>query len=688
MNEYLVPITTITLPPISDLQGRQGMFILPDGSININKKDGTWLHINKQSDHAGVLKPTDVVSVQPGSAKWYWAGPGVYNNVSPGFNIDKLGIISYDGAKWGLVNVEIMINSKKVFDPANDNDPSTMKAAADRYDWTTVALQNFGDSANTGTLTLTWAASIILSDGTVQANANHSMSEIPVPVGYKFFNFKGPMWNANAPVDTYSTILAKLKNGSYKVLLKGDTTSSVVDKSIYITDVATLYINSKNNTLNTFTTSFSNRGVNSVKEYMDAEILKLAAPIDFSKALEKSMTEVKYNKISDINIASPGNGLLNKDNTIAAGTEASYRNLQNVPTNNAKYMFYCAQSYTGTEAQLEIYASLIGIKKNGELTILIKGTTDATKETIIMLDISSYEKISFCWVTKRQTDGWQPIFSFYNVVKKVNFPNIPKAKNLSLNNDIKGGAVTFVDDDINGAALGGLAPFMHKNGVPFGVACISAVAKANPNTMERILGFYNLGLIDIINHTESHLPNMNGITYDEQYQEIKKCKDYLDSFGLINDMYASPYGNFNQDTLDILNLLGYNFHFRADTASNGLNSVDTFYNMGIYRLNFGLIQPPPGNTLTKEQIKSIISQAHSENKLVVIMTHFRNNGSNPSDFFTQLQEIIDHCRTTGTKILRPREAVEKFSNIIEVDNGFRITRNGKLLTDHIPLSAN
>lgn len=70
------------------------------------------------------------------------------------------------------------------------------------------------------------------------------------------------------------------------------------------------------------------------------------------------------------------------------------------------------------------------------------------------------------------------------------------------------------------------------------------------------------------------------------------------------------------------------------------------------------------------------------------MTHYRNNASNPADFFTQLQEIIDHCRTTGAKILRPREAVEKFSNIIEVDNGFRITRNGKLLTDNIQLGNN
>lgn len=132
MNEYLIPITVNTLPLISDLQGRQGMFVLPDGSININKKDGTWLHINKQSDHAGILKTTDIVSVQPGIAKWYWAGPGNYSNVGSNFIIDKLGIISYDGQKWSFVNVDILSNPKQLFDP-NDNLNSASMQATDKY---------------------------------------------------------------------------------------------------------------------------------------------------------------------------------------------------------------------------------------------------------------------------------------------------------------------------------------------------------------------------------------------------------------------------------------------------------------------------------------------------------------------------------------------------------------------------
>ncbi|MHA7822483.1 hypothetical protein ACVVIH_06945 [Chryseobacterium arthrosphaerae] len=107
MTEFLIPITVNALPSISDLQGKQGMFILSDGSININRKDGTWMVINKQSDHAGILKPSGTVTTQPGVAKWYWAGPGTYSNIAPGIVIDRAGIISYDGEEWDSLNIEI-----------------------------------------------------------------------------------------------------------------------------------------------------------------------------------------------------------------------------------------------------------------------------------------------------------------------------------------------------------------------------------------------------------------------------------------------------------------------------------------------------------------------------------------------------------------------------------------------------
>ncbi|AZA49564.1 hypothetical protein EG346_15875 [Chryseobacterium carnipullorum] len=106
MTNFLIPITVNQLPQIAELDGKQGMFILPDGSININKKDGTWMTINKKSDHAGILSPSDSISVEPGFAKWYWAGPGTYANAG-NFVFEKFGVLSYNGSHWQGLEVEM-----------------------------------------------------------------------------------------------------------------------------------------------------------------------------------------------------------------------------------------------------------------------------------------------------------------------------------------------------------------------------------------------------------------------------------------------------------------------------------------------------------------------------------------------------------------------------------------------------
>jgi hypothetical protein len=113
MTNFLVPVTVNVLPQISELEGKQGMFILPDGSININRKNGTWMIINKQSDHAGVLKPADVPVIQPGDAKWWWAGAGTYVNAGD-LVIEKQGILSYDGVEWQYLELDIPVNDVKI----------------------------------------------------------------------------------------------------------------------------------------------------------------------------------------------------------------------------------------------------------------------------------------------------------------------------------------------------------------------------------------------------------------------------------------------------------------------------------------------------------------------------------------------------------------------------------------------
>lgn len=123
MTNFLVPVTVDVLPQISELQGRQGMFVLPDGSININRKNGTWMIINKQSDHAGVLKPADVPAIQPEDSKWWWAGPGIYANAG-GLTIHKQGILSYDGSEWKELELEIPVGStiSATFNPTTETE--------------------------------------------------------------------------------------------------------------------------------------------------------------------------------------------------------------------------------------------------------------------------------------------------------------------------------------------------------------------------------------------------------------------------------------------------------------------------------------------------------------------------------------------------------------------------------------
>jgi hypothetical protein len=61
------------------------------------------------SSFGGILRPTDHIIVKPGSAKWFWAGSGVYENAS-GVKIENFGIISFDGLFglfWRLICLEV-----------------------------------------------------------------------------------------------------------------------------------------------------------------------------------------------------------------------------------------------------------------------------------------------------------------------------------------------------------------------------------------------------------------------------------------------------------------------------------------------------------------------------------------------------------------------------------------------------
>ena len=68
--------------------------------IELLKGSGT------NSSFGGILRPTDHIIVKPGSAKWFWAGSGIYENAS-GVKIENFGIISFDGFVWSVMEVNM-----------------------------------------------------------------------------------------------------------------------------------------------------------------------------------------------------------------------------------------------------------------------------------------------------------------------------------------------------------------------------------------------------------------------------------------------------------------------------------------------------------------------------------------------------------------------------------------------------
>lgn len=131
ITNFLIPVTVNTLPQISELEGKQGMFVLPDGSININRKDGTWMVINKQSDHAGTLVPSANPSTTAGVAKWYWAKAGTYTNLG-GFTLSKSGIVSYNGSTWSSLELDFPEPMKYIQQFADLNFPVTNPSVGEK----------------------------------------------------------------------------------------------------------------------------------------------------------------------------------------------------------------------------------------------------------------------------------------------------------------------------------------------------------------------------------------------------------------------------------------------------------------------------------------------------------------------------------------------------------------------------
>lgn len=94
--------------------------------------------------------------------------------------------------------------------------------------------------------------------------------------------------------------------------------------------------------------------------------------------------------------------------------------------------------------------------------------------------------------------------------------------------------------------------------------------------------------IDIQPHTVNHV-DLNKVSYDVQYKELKDSKDFLEKLlGKTIKFVAYPDGEWNQDTIKAVKDIGYTMAFTtAGTWSNKQNGIYTLYRVYV-SANFGM----------------------------------------------------------------------------------------------------
>ena len=258
---------------------------------------------------------------------------------------------------------------------------------------------------------------------------------------------------------------------------------------------------------------------------------------------------------------------------------------------------------------------------------------------------------------------------------------------ISLNNTLNGGCISFIDDDQPTPVYEWLIPLFLKYKIPIGIAFISNVN--NTTDRDKIARMYNKkhsDLVEFYNHTKTHRSSHNVDNYETQFEEINYCHNYMiNNLGITPKGYVSPWGRFNQTTLDIISKLGYNQHYRFDSEIE-TNSVDDFFNLGIKRVNFGFNSGGFPYISSKDVLIDLINQTVLNNEWLVITTHYRKTGGVISTFKQDIEEVLQYLKSNNIRVLLPSKAFELYRNIIEVDNGFRITKNGTLKTEHINYS--
>ncbi|ANF51753.1 hypothetical protein A0O34_15115 [Chryseobacterium glaciei] len=258
------------------------------------------------SSFGGIVTPASVIVVTPGQQKWVFANPGTYPNYG-GFTFvaNKINILSYDGAEWQRLEIDIdNLGLALTFDPSNNTEPISAKLVADRYDKIITALDSFfvKDKKRyyaTDT-SLGWSINALKNDNTKVSTGLLFLTALNIPtIGREKMYIKLVRFSTlEQYLDEYSSMLGVKANGDVEVLLIGKLNSLpkefeefTIDISSY-TSISICYDLVNENTPDLYRPTIelysTNNEKDSVKAYID------------NKALEDQPDSVYSNKIKDV----------------------------------------------------------------------------------------------------------------------------------------------------------------------------------------------------------------------------------------------------------------------------------------------------------------------------------------------------------------------------------------------------
>lgn len=237
-----------------------------------------------------------------------------------------------------------------------------------------------------------------------------------------------------------------------------------------------------------------------------------------------------------------------------------------------------------------------------------------------------------------------------------------------------GGVISIIDDDGAAALYTGLYPFLTARNVPFGAA-------VNPATIGTA-GYITLAQLkemakerrkfEVLSHGFQHL-NMTGLTPAEQHDILYNAKKWFARNGIEHNGMVYPNGGNNPAINRIVSQY-YDAAYDYASGDTGLQSFSTIRNMEVKRFSFDQ---------NLAALKGHVTTAAATGQWLVICMHTEAYDWQ-ADSYAHLDELITHVQSAGCKFMLPGEAFHIFGNLLECDNGFRLTATGQMIAAGAP----